>query len=436
MSTLDQKVAKVPIFQRAKIHTLEELQLRLADFYIGDHQDRFWGNEKMHWAEQQYKRHGQFTAPLVHAVKLLFWEGQACYRVGDLEDYLKFMRTRSHSDMVSGPKQTFATHVHRIHTWLWPHERLAMDVFRRANTRHTRMAQRVSDTIGSLQAFHDVLTGEREVPVIRENSLIWQADFNHVTVRAMRNLILQKEVLRAQRRESERQPLITATLDSTPATEEGGPAPYVATLVRAPAKEGTPKGTKRPRALTMACEPAAAAAVVASEPLPVGVPVARPAQPKAPKKPKKQKAVQGRDPTLFAPPSNVQQLGRYAGICTPLIKYLKTHKLFDDAGSAHWKGIREWCKTPEGVALLREAGIDPASFHLDHIQDKHKTPLHHAYNCCFMPGGANSHFGDRVDDEKKAYVGDVAWDMSREAINWLVTESRVNWSKFKRVCIM
>lgn len=153
----------------------------------------------------------------------------------------------------------------------------------------------------------------------------------------------------------------------------------------------------------------------------VGVPVVRPAFPK-----------EGRDPTLFAPPSSIQQVARYAGMCTPLKKYLMKRKLWGIASSAHWRAIGDWCKTTEGISYLKESGLDPESFHLDHVRDKKHTPLHHAYNCVFMPGGANSHFKDRSDAEKMAYVGEHAAKVSAAAVKFVIEQASkgIDMSKF------
>lgn len=243
---LDEAISRVPIFQLAKIRTLEGLQSRLVDFYIGDHQDKFCGNEKIHWAEQQYRRYVQYTVPLAHAMNLLFFDKQDCYRVGDLGDFLQFMRTRSQRD-TTGPGRTFVGHAHRVHTWLWPDEKLSMDTFRRTNNPNTRTAERVYHVIKHLGAFYDMLTRKRDAPVVKENSLICQAHLNNVTLVTMRNRMLTGafsdvkdpplaiDTTLDSTPETDDGPLaITATLDSTPAKDDG-PAPIMATLASSPA---------------------------------------------------------------------------------------------------------------------------------------------------------------------------------------------------------
>lgn len=131
-----------------------------------------------------------------------------------------------------------------------------------------------------------------------------------------------------------------------------------------------------------------------------------------------EKPVEGRDPNLYTPPGAVFQQARYAGMCDPLKKYLVGRHLWRYQGDAHWHGIREWSKTTSGRQYLRDCGLDPESFHLDHIHDKNHTPLHHAFNCYFMPGGANSHFKDRCNDEKMAYIGEQAATISGAFLKW------------------
>ena len=132
-------------------------------------------------------------------------------------------------------------------------------------------------------------------------------------------------------------------------------------------------------------------------------------------------AVAGRDPSLYAPPTSaLKQQARYAGTCQPLKKYLTQRRLWTKQHPDHWDAIREWCKTSGGREWLRECGLDPEGVHLDHIHDKKHIPINHAFNCYFMPGGANSHFGDRSDDDKVAYVGDQAWTTSWAFITWYI----------------
>lgn len=131
-------------------------------------------------------------------------------------------------------------------------------------------------------------------------------------------------------------------------------------------------------------------------------------------------AVEGRDPNLYAPPGAVFQQARYAGMCDPLKKYLVGRRLWRYQGDAHWQGIREWSKTVDGRHYLRDCGLDPESFHLDHIHAKSHTPVHHAFNCYFMPGGVNSHFHDRCNDDKMTYIGEQAASISGAFLKWYI----------------
>ena len=108
----------------------------------------------------------------------------------------------------------------------------------------------------------------------------------------------------------------------------------------------------------------------------MAVPVA--ALPLQPPKSKKQKMATERSDLLYAPPSAVHQLARYAGMNVQLKKYLKHRKVWSQASKEHWKAIADWTKTTEGRAYLSDAGLDPEGFNLDHVHDKNKTPIWHA----------------------------------------------------------
>jgi hypothetical protein len=110
-------------------------------------------------------------------------------------------------------------------------------------------------------------------------------------------------------------------------------------------------------------------------------------------------------------------------MCVPLKKYLKHRKVWSQASKEHWKAIGDWTKTTEGRAYLSDAGLDPEGFNLDHIHDKNKTPIWHAYNCVFMPSAANAHFGDRTGPEKMIYVGETAAELSTAFVKWYICEA-------------
>ena len=139
---------------------------------------------------------------------------------------------------------------------------------------------------------------------------------------------------------------------------------------------------------------------------------------------------------LWAPPTPTQQLVRCAW--QPeigCVDYLRKKGLFNKAGTKHWRAIREWTKTPQGIQHLTEAGLDPRSMHLDHVYDTNHTPLWHVYNCHFMPGGANSHFGDRLTDEKRKFVGRSGSQMADAAMNWFCQQMQggPDWNNFRSV---
>ena len=136
-----------------------------------------------------------------------------------------------------------------------------------------------------------------------------------------------------------------------------------------------------------------------------------------------------RSKELYKPPNAVFQQARYAGFCLPLRKYLKQNKLWSQASKAHWKAISVWTKTTEGRNYIRDAGLDPE----DHIHDKNKTPVWHAFNCFFMASSVNSHFGDRTDKEKMTYVGETAEQVSSAFVKFYIEEAtklQVDCAKF------
>jgi hypothetical protein len=176
--------------------------------------------------------------------------------------------------------------------------------------------------------------------------------------------------------------------------------------------------------------PAAGSAVTTAAIQAVGVLTAPVKEPS-----KKPKAVAtGRDPNLYAPPASaMKQQARFAGTCQPLKTYLTQRRLWKTQGRAHWDAIAEWCKTPGGRQWLRDCDLHPEGINLDHIHDKDHTPVWHAFNCYFMPGGANSHFGNRSDDIKAKYVGEQAWHVSGAFITWYIekaNELTIDCSKF------
>jgi hypothetical protein len=140
----------------------------------------------------------------------------------------------------------------------------------------------------------------------------------------------------------------------------------------------------------------------------VGVPVA-----------KKLKAKVAVDPDLYKPPSAHFQIFRYAGECDALEKRLKKRHLFRYATPGHWIAIREWMKSKEGRAYLKNmCDLDPEGVQLDHIRPKDSGELNHMYNCYFMPSSVNAHFKDRWDDEKKRYIGERARIKSGRFMRW------------------
>lgn len=140
----------------------------------------------------------------------------------------------------------------------------------------------------------------------------------------------------------------------------------------------------------------------------VGVPVA-----------KKLKAKVAVDPDLYKPPAAHFQIFRYAGECDALEKHLKKRHLFRYATPGQWVAIREWIKSKDGRAYLKDmCNLDPEGVQLDHIRPKDSGELNHMYNCYFMPSSVNAHFKDKWDDEKKRYIGERARIKSGRFMRW------------------
>ena len=86
------------------------------------------------------------------------------------------------------------------------------------------------------------------------------------------------------------------------------------------------------------------------------------------------------------------------------------------------------------VVVDRSLGdLHPEGTQQDHIHDKDHTPIHHAFNCYFMPGNPNAHFGNRSNNEKAKYVGEQAWNVSKCFIKWYIEKANsltIDCSKF------
>ena len=118
-----------------------------------------------------------------------------------------------------------------------------------------------------------------------------------------------------------------------------------------------------------------------------------------------------------------KQMLLYAPYNPSLRKYLSARNLLKHQGQAHWNAIREWTYTPEGYKTLAMCGLAPEGIQLDHICPKANGRVDYMYNCFFMPAAVNSHFKDRYDDEKKAYIGEVAANESRKFIKWYIDQT-------------
>lgn len=121
---------------------------------------------------------------------------------------------------------------------------------------------------------------------------------------------------------------------------------------------------------------------------------------------------------LYKPPSPEQQLERYAAMHPTLMKYLRQKGVCEYANTQHWKAIRDWTQTTDGVAAIRSGGLDPLGFHLDHIIPEQLGGVSCVFNCVFMPSSANSHFGKYYTKEKCKYMGVAVCTHAESFAKW------------------
>tara|TARA_B110000444_G_scaffold196908_1_gene187648 strand:- start:117 stop:491 length:375 start_codon:yes stop_codon:yes gene_type:complete len=107
----------------------------------------------------------------------------------------------------------------------------------------------------------------------------------------------------------------------------------------------------------------------------------------------------------------------------PLISHLKKLGKFEFMGKAHWSAIRAWTKTEEGREWIVAAGLDPDGFHLHHIKASSRGGAYSVFNCAFVPGGLNSAFGARDDENMRSCVGKQACELSDRHANWLIEKT-------------
>ena len=124
------------------------------------------------------------------------------------------------------------------------------------------------------------------------------------------------------------------------------------------------------------------------------------------------------------------QDARYAGNVWQLRKYLEKRGLWKTQGEAHWKGIRDWCSTPDGRQWILLCQLDPEGFQIDHVRPKRAGKISHAYNAYFMPSSTNAHFKGNFKDEKAEYVGDLATQTSSRFVTWYIDST----AKFELDC--
>jgi|SaaInlV_125m_DNA_1040241.scaffolds.fasta_scaffold00789_5 hypothetical protein len=97
--------------------------------------------------------------------------------------------------------------------------------------------------------------------------------------------------------------------------------------------------------------------------------------------------------------------------------------------------IRDWLlTTPQGKRALAAADISEGELSIDRLiarHDKNGMGLNCIYNLYMMPVRHNSHFGDQLSPEKRAYVGQRAYNLAKGAHDAFVrdTERDYDWDE-------
>lgn len=139
---------------------------------------------------------------------------------------------------------------------------------------------------------------------------------------------------------------------------------------------------------------------------------------------------------LLAPPSYIIQRNRTLGLHTPLINFLKggcgkkkRRKIdYFRRQQGVWNGIKEWLNTPEGRGWVEQCGIGPDGWQLDHAFPESLGGPSHVFNAHLMPANVNARFGNRWDEQKRAYIGSDQERCSIAVMKWMRTT--VEWEAF------
>lgn len=129
----------------------------------------------------------------------------------------------------------------------------------------------------------------------------------------------------------------------------------------------------------------------------------------------------GEDPERRRPPRPMIQLLRTAGMCQPLIDYLKSRGVFSTPGRAQWEAIRRWTKSTEGTEWLVACDLDPLGVQVDHIAAKTGLGIgmDSVFNAYFLPSTANAWFGSEDTKAKRAYIGERATKLTKAYHRWV-----------------
>lgn len=184
------------------------------------------------------------------------------------------------------------------------------------------------------------------------------------------------------------------------------------------------RGSQLDTALPASAEPSAAAqigveAAVVAAPSPLAVPIA---------------ATAPSENASLAPPPYILQRNRTLGLHTPLLNFLragcgKKRKVdYFRRQQGVWNAIKEWLNTAEGRAWVEQCGIGPDGWQLDHAFPESLGGPSHVFNAHLMPANVNARFGNRWDDEKRAYIGSDQERLSIALMKWM--RANVEWEAF------
>lgn len=134
----------------------------------------------------------------------------------------------------------------------------------------------------------------------------------------------------------------------------------------------------------------------------------------------------------YRAPQPAERLLRTCALTVGLKRYLREKKklALDDRSVFH--AISDWAKnTEEGRKWIKDCGLSPDSFCVDHVIPQSLGGRSCIYNAHFMPCGTNSHLGNMTNAEKKRYVGEMQVAIATANARWAAKHA-VDHSQFEK----